>query len=90
MAVVKLFTAYFWDCPCGQRNFSESVPVELSDDDKHYLAVREGIDVEDIGRTGDFVTMPDEVTCSKCQAEHEVIDPRESASDRWWEGDDDV
>jgi hypothetical protein len=76
MAVVKIFTGYYWDCPCGARNFEEGVPAELTQEDRAEIEEREGIDLSELGN-GDLVSYPDEVTCNKCGAEHEVVDPRE-------------
>lgn len=84
MAVVKLLSGYYWDCPCGQRNFGESVPVEFNEEDRREIAEREGVDPDEL-RNGMFVQMPDEVTCSKCRQEHEPFDPREADGEQWYD-----
>jgi hypothetical protein len=81
MATVKLQTCYGWTCPCGNRNYGEGVPVELTQEDRAEIEEREEVDLSDVMQTGDLVCMPEEVTCAKCGAEHEAFDPREDGED---------
>ena len=65
--------AYAWNCPkCGTRNFCESVPIEVSEEDRENQPeeFRDAL-------TGDWLTYPDEVDCSKCGREYEVKPPEE-------------
>lgn len=69
---VELKTAYFWHCEtCGGKNFSESVRVEMSDEDAE-VAFRQFHEMEDWQvlpdnwRDFELVEIPPTVKCSAC------------------------
>jgi len=63
---VTLQPAYLWDCPeCGREVFERGCIPEMSAEEMAELREEFGIEVAD---QGDFVTMPDEVTCPHCGA----------------------
>lgn len=66
MPEVELRPAYAWDCPeCGREVFQRGIVPEMSDDD--FAALRDEYGVEP-WEAGDFVTMPDRVSCPHCQS----------------------
>lgn len=80
MATVRGETCYGWTCPCGHRNYEEGVPVELTAEDRSEIEDRCEVDLSDCSAPGELVCMPDEVTCRKCGAVHEVFDPRDGSA----------
>lgn len=75
MPSVTLRTAYAYDCEdCGRENFVRAVIAEMSPEDQAWLRTEHG--VEECA-TGDFVMMPESVTCGFCGAVFEAKDERE-------------
>ena len=64
MKQIELRTAYTYDCDdCGRENFVRAAVHELSADEKYEMAVEHG---DFSGESGQWVTIPEEVTCSFC------------------------
>lgn len=60
----EMHPAYVWDCDhCGTENFVRSVVYEPSIEERTELATAHGVSPDEIG---DWVSHPDEVTCSRC------------------------
>lgn len=69
--MIILSYAWAWNCPsCGERNYDDSVPVELSRDELEELLHEHGIDA----REGQMVTAPEVVTCKGCFDEFPASD----------------
>lgn len=72
---VELHNAYVWDCDaCGAENFVRAVTVEMTPEDVEAMKERYGGDDEE-WQTGNWMSRPDDVTCSKCGAKFEVEEP---------------
>jgi transcription elongation factor Elf1 len=66
MRTVELHPAHTWDCDdCGAENFVRCVVPEMSEEDLAELRDDHGVQPWE---TGQFMTMPNEVTCAKCGA----------------------
>jgi len=67
---VEIRPAHVWTCDnCGQENFERCVVVELSPEEKAELEENE------LGaQTGDWMTIPESVTCKSCNSEFETQD----------------
>jgi hypothetical protein len=67
---VELHPAYRWDCPeCGKQSYVDSVPAELTDDERKSLQEFMGVepsDGEEFSVVGMLTTAPTDVTCSAC------------------------
>lgn len=62
--VVELQPAYAFICDeCGAESFVRSQPPHLTDDELAELREDHGVEPWE---TGDFTTMPSEVTCGSC------------------------
>lgn len=77
---VELHPAFRWDCPgCGAKSYVDSVPAELTDDERKALLAMMGTEPSDEDaefiQTGELVTAPTAVTCPKCQEEYPVEPP---------------
>jgi hypothetical protein len=63
---VVLRPAYAWDCEeCGRENFERGVVPEFSAEDLTSLREEHGVESWELG---DFVMMPEMVTCGHCGA----------------------
>ena len=72
---VELRTAYAFDCDqCGRENFVRAVVHELSEDEKHEMAVEHG---EFGQQQGQWVTIPPVVKCCFCGACFSTADFRD-------------
>lgn len=64
MAKVELRPAYAWTCDhCGRLNFCEGMLLEASEEELAEMRDEHGVEPWE---TGDFMTMPETVTCSHC------------------------
>lgn len=78
---VELHCAYQWDCEeCGKENFCRAVIVEMTPEDRAEMRKRHGGDDEG-WETGNWMTRPDEVTCSSCNAVFETVENGEDDED---------
>lgn len=69
MEPVELRPAYAWTCnECGRDNFCNGIIAEFSPEDLEELRQEHGIESHE---TGDWMSMPETVTCQHCQAEFE-------------------
>lgn len=69
---VELHNAWIWTChECGQDNFERSVTAEMSEEDRRFYAEELELDVSEFLKT-EFVTQPDTVVCSHCEARFDV------------------
>lgn len=67
MKTAELHTAYQWDCEeCGQENFCRAVVWEITQDDAAFMQEQYGEAPEGPWTTGNWVSVPAEVTCSRC------------------------
>ena len=74
MQTVRLRTAYAWDCEtCGRENFANGVIVEMDEARQQELREEQGVEEP---ATGDFVMIPETVTCQFCGEEFETVDAR--------------
>lgn len=63
--MVELRPAYAWDCPeCGRELMARAIIAELSEEDLEDLKIDHGIHPWE---TGNFVEVPDKVTCPHCK-----------------------
>ena len=70
MAIASLSIAYVWDCDdCGRENFVRCIAADFGEDELQELRDEHGVEAWE---TGDFVTMPDKVTCKHCGAEFDT------------------
>ena len=71
--IAELRTAYVYTCDnCGRDNFVRSVVAELGEEERS--EVNEIMGEEGVG--GEWVIMPDRVTCPHCKTTYRTIDPR--------------
>lgn len=71
----ELRPAWAWVCDeCGGENFCRAVVAELSDEDREEVEEEHGVES---GRTGDWVTTPDDVWCRHCGEFHLVEQPED-------------
>ncbi len=68
---IRLRPAYVWDCQeCGREVFERGIVPEMAPEDMEKLREEYGVESwED----GDFVTMPDEVTCPYCHTSYMTL-----------------
>lgn len=67
---VEMHPAYVYDCSeCGRENFVRAVVHEFSAEDLQELKEEQGVESCE---TGDFVTIPETVTCDHCDCEFET------------------
>lgn len=71
---VELRTAYAFDCEeCGTENFVRATVHEFSPEETDELREEHGVE----GETGDWVSVPETVTCRKCGCEFRTQDMHE-------------
>ena len=71
MEKVEMNPAFMWDCPeCGRENFARAIVPELSDEERMEMCQDYGIDPWD---EGNWMTMPEKVTCHACRKEFEAV-----------------
>jgi hypothetical protein len=89
MEPVRLYSAYYWNCPtCDEINFAKGAIHEFSDEDKDYLNEEFG-EPEKGWVTGEYITRPDEVVCQHCHHVFEALDPTEDIDDEDEDEEDD-
>lgn len=79
---VVLHSGYWWECPtCGREHFGKMVTADLTREDAEQ-ATRAGLDLEPWqeipeGAGGDWVMMPDNVSCPNCTGQFPVFNETE-------------
>ncbi len=70
--IAELQTAYLYTCDnCGRDNFVRAIKAELDEEEQQEVRERMG----EYGE-GEFVMMPDRVTCPHCNTLYRTMDPR--------------
>jgi DNA-directed RNA polymerase subunit RPC12/RpoP len=68
---IRLRPAYSWDCPdCGREIFIRGIVPEMSLEDEKNFRDEHGVE---LWEEGDFVLMPQEVTCPYCNAHFQCV-----------------
>jgi len=66
---VELQPAHRWVCPeCGAQNYCDGWIAELNEDERREMFEDHGIEAT----TGDWLTVPEEVSCADCGMEFDV------------------
>lgn len=79
LAKVELRPAFVWYCDeCGYENFDNGLIAEMSDAEKEEL--KEDGDIPE-GQDGEWVMMPNTVTCKECGTEYESVHYSEAAEE---------
>lgn len=77
MKSAHLSTAYVYDCDeCGGENFVRAAVVEESEQESiafEELRLR-GVDPDEVGLGGQWVTVPETVTCQHCGTKFKAFD----------------
>jgi phage FluMu protein Com len=69
---VNLHLAFGWKCPkCSQRNFTDGIFIEFSPDEQKMMAAEYGCHPSQFA-TGQIITKPEAVQCSKCNKDFKV------------------
>jgi len=83
MDKVRLKRAWSWWCPeCGEKNFVDPVPVELTQEEQKEVNAQAGIlpwQSEWMG--AEMIAIPERVQCEKCRRIFKAEDPNDDVND---------